>query len=136
MQQLTKIATSLIDFINNVAVPLVFAVAFIVFIFGVFRYFIAGGASPEKQKEGRQLIMYSVIGFAVMIAIWGLVNLVVNTFGFDSKARPDLPTFGAPSNSTTGSAAPGTAGSPAVTPTAQQMIDTNQNPNNYPIVGM
>ena len=128
MEQLTKIATSIIDFINNVAVPLVFAVAFIVFIFGVFRYFIAGGANPEKRKEGGQLIMYSVIGFAVMIAIWGLVNLIVNTFGFDSKARPDLPTFGAPSNSTTGAGSSATnsaqpTGNTLVSPATQQFLD-------------
>lgn len=101
MQQLTAIATSIIAFINGVAVPLVFAIAFIVFLFGVFKYFIAGGANPEKRKEGAQLVLYSVIGFAVMIAIWGLVNLVVNTFGFRSSTTPPLPTFNAPSSNGT-----------------------------------
>lgn len=103
MKQLTDIATSIIDFINGVAVPLVFALAFIVFIFGVFRYYIAGGDNPEKRKNGTQLIMYSVLGFAVMIVVWGLVNLVVHTFNFSDTTRPNLPTFGNPS---------GTGGSP------------------------
>lgn len=93
MQQLTNIANSIITFINNVAVPLVFAVAFIVFIFGVFRYYIAGGANAEKRKEGTQLIMYSLIGFAVMIVVWGLVNVIVGTLGITNNARPALPTF-------------------------------------------
>src|SRR5947209_5436107 len=102
MQELTNIVQSLITFINAVAVPLVFAVAFIVFLFGVFRYFIAGGANPEKRKEGTQLIMYSVIGFAVMISVWGLVNLVVGTFSFTSTTRPALPSF---NNTGTGNSA-------------------------------
>jgi hypothetical protein len=95
MTKLTALITSFIDFINNVLVPLVFAVAFIVFIFGVFRYFIAGAANPEKRKQGTELIMYSVIGFAVMMSIWGLVNLAIGTFGFDNTNRPCLPTFNA-----------------------------------------
>ena len=103
MQQLTDIANSIISFINTVAVPLVFAVAFIVFLFGVFRYFIAGAAKPEKRKEGTQLILYSIIGFAVMIVVWGLVNLVVGTFGFKDTSRPNLPTFGNTNSSGTGS---------------------------------
>jgi len=99
MDTLTKLGTSIITFINDVLVPLVFAIAFIVFIFGVFRYMIAGAADPEKRKNGTQLILYSVIGFAVMISVWGLVNLLVGTFGFDSNARPCLPTFSGNCNS-------------------------------------
>ncbi len=93
MDKLTSFATDIVNFINNVLVPLIFAVAFIVFLFGVFRYLIAGAANPESRKNGQQLVMYSLIGFAVMISVWGLVNLLVGTFGFDSNTRPCLPTF-------------------------------------------
>lgn len=118
MQQLTIIAKSIIAFINTVAVPLLFAVAFIVFLFGVFRFFILGGANEEKRREGRQMIIYSVVGFAIMIVLWGLVNLVVNSFDIKDKSMPPLPTFGTsgasnsgttPQPATTGSAAPTTS---------------------------
>ncbi len=98
MAKITAIIVSFIDFINNVLVPLVFAVAFIIFLFGVFRYMIAGADNPEKRATGGQIILYSVIGFAVMMSVWGLVNLVVNTFGFDNTNRPCLPTFSETSN--------------------------------------
>lgn len=93
MNVLTKIVTDLIDFINGTLVPLVFAVAFIVFIFGIFRYFIMGATSEDKRKSGKELMIYGLVGFAVMISVWGLVNLVVGTFGFDNTSRPCLPTF-------------------------------------------
>lgn len=111
MQQLTTIAESIITFINQVAVPFLFAIAFIVFLFGVFRYFILGGASDEKRKEGRTMIIYSVVGFAVMIVVWGLVNLIVGTLGITNNAMPALPTFNTTNtNNTTNTS--GGAGTP------------------------
>lgn len=128
MQQLTKIASDIIDFINGTAVPLVFAIAFIVFLIGVFRYFIYGGANEESRKSGRQLIIYSIIGFAVMIVVWGLVNLIVGTFGFDTNTRPDLPTFAAPSNNGVAGNAnsvgtPPSTGGTLISPETQQFLD-------------
>jgi hypothetical protein len=98
MKKLAEIISSFIDFINGVLVPLVFAIALIVFLFGVFRFFIAGADNPEKRKNGTSLILYSIIGFAIMVSVWGLVNLVVGTFGFDNTSRPCLPTFGKDAN--------------------------------------
>ncbi len=77
----------------NLLVPLVFAIAFIVFLFGVFQYFIAGAGNDEKRKEGRNFIMYALIGFVVMVSVWGLVNLLSGSFTFGSSTRPNLPTF-------------------------------------------
>lgn len=84
---------SISGFIDTILVPFIFAIAFIVFIFGVYRYFIQGGANEEKRQEGQKFVMWGLVGFFVMFSIWGLVNLLVGTFGFDKQQRPDLPTF-------------------------------------------
>jgi hypothetical protein len=60
----------------------------------VFQYFIAGAASDEKRKTGRTFILYGIIGFVVMLSIWGLVNLLLATLGFGWGARPPIPLFG------------------------------------------
>jgi Type IV secretion system pilin len=106
-----------IGFIDNYLVPLLFAIAFIVFIFGIFRYFILGGADEEKRSQGRTLMLWGMIGFFVMVSIWGILNLFVHSLGFGADSRPDLPTFGksssAPSQSagaTLPAAAPATSG--------------------------
>lgn len=87
-----------IGFIDNYLVPLIFAIAFIVFIFGIFQYFILGGADEEKRTKGRSLMVWGMIGFFVMVSIWGILNLFVNSLGFGSDSRPNLPTFGSPSS--------------------------------------
>lgn len=68
-----------INIINNIAVPVVFAVAFIVFIWGVFKYFILGGHDEEARGSGKDLMLYGLIGFFVMVSVWGLVNILVNS---------------------------------------------------------
>lgn len=75
------------------AIPLVFALAFLVFIWGLFKAFILGGSDPEKQAEGKQLMLWAVIGFAVMVSVWGLVNLVTNIFGIDPSETVDIPSL-------------------------------------------
>lgn len=94
MSKLTALINDFINFLNGTLVPLVFAIAFIVFIWGVLRYFFFNAGNPEKRAEGKNFIMYGLIGFFVMLSVWGLVNLLVGTFHFDSINRPCLPTFG------------------------------------------
>ncbi len=80
-----------LNLINNILVPLIFAVAFIVFIVGIFRYFIAGATDPEGQKKGRQLLLYGILGFVIMISLWGIVNIVSNTLGLGGAMHPQFP---------------------------------------------
>ena len=79
-----SLATWVIAFINNILVPLVFAVAFIVFIFGVFQYFIAGAANEEKREKGKSFMIYGIIGFFVMVSVWGLVHILTGTVRLDN----------------------------------------------------
>jgi hypothetical protein len=88
---LQSLASFVINLINNVATPLVFAVSFIVFIWGVFTYFIAGGHDPLKQKTGRLFMIYGIVGFALMVSVWGLVHILTGTISTDN-AQPSFPT--------------------------------------------
>jgi hypothetical protein len=99
----------------NSLVPLLFAIAVIGFIWGVIKYIYAGG--PQKLSEARNHIIYSVIAIAVMLSIWGLAEMLKNTFFESSRTPYRPPTDGinvAPSGNTytvpTGSR--GTGGNP------------------------
>jgi hypothetical protein len=83
-----------IYFIDKFLVPLIFAIAFVVFLWGMVQYFIASGDNDEKRENGKKLAFWGIIAFAIMISIWGLTRLVVATFGFEGQSRPALPTFG------------------------------------------
>lgn len=86
-------ATVVTQIINGVLVPLVFAIAFVVFIWGVFRFFIAGTEDEKAKEKARHLMLYGIIGFFVMVSVWGLVNILLGTFNLNQNV-PNLP--GAP----------------------------------------
>jgi len=83
----------IINTINNVIVPVLFAVAFIVFLWGAFQTFILGANSSEVKEKGKNLMLYGLIGFFVMVSVWGLVNILTGTISFGNSSGP---TGGAP----------------------------------------
>jgi NADH:ubiquinone oxidoreductase subunit 2 (subunit N) len=79
----------IINTINTIVVPVLFAIAFLVFIVGVFQYFILSKGSEEAQGQARSLMLYGLIGFFLMVSVWGLVNILVGTFSLNSN----VPTY-------------------------------------------
>jgi hypothetical protein len=86
---------NIVAFMNGTLVPLIFAIAFLVFLWGVFKTFILGGGDAEKQEQGKSLMMYAIAGFVIMVSLWGIVNLIANGIGLRTEKInqiPDLPT--------------------------------------------
>lgn len=79
-----------IGIINTVLVPLVFAIAFLVFIWGIAEYFIFAKEDSDKRKKAVEKMLYGIGGFFVMVSVWGLVNILLGTFNLNS-AVPNLP---------------------------------------------
>ncbi len=75
------VAITIINIINGVLVPLLFAVSFIVFLYGIAKAYILSPGDEEAVKSGHKIVLWGLIGFFVMLSVWGLVNVVVNTFG-------------------------------------------------------
>ncbi|MFA6257542.1 MAG: pilin [Candidatus Paceibacterota bacterium] len=62
----------------NAVVPVLIALAVVFFVWGVVSYVISD--DEEAKSKGRDRIIYGVIGLAVIVALWGLVNILTNTF--------------------------------------------------------
>ena len=77
-------------FINSVLIPLVFAIALLVFMWGAFKFFIMKGNDPDAQKEGRDLMLYAVIGFVMMVSIFGIVNLIAGGLGLSDGNNQNI----------------------------------------------
>lgn len=76
-------------FINNTLIPLVFAIALVVFIWGMFQLFIYKNA--EDKEQGKQLAIWAVVAFVLMVSIWGIVNLIAGGLGFSGEQIQNIP---------------------------------------------
>jgi len=76
----------IINTINNIVVPVLFAVAFIVFVYGAFETFILGANSADVKDKGKNLMLWGLIGFFVMVSVWGLVNILTGTITFGNSS--------------------------------------------------
>ena len=88
----SDLGSKIINIINTVLVPVLFAVAFIVFLYGAFKTFIIGANSEEVKEEGKNLVLWGLIGFFVMVSIWGLVNILTGTLIFGNNQQVAQPT--------------------------------------------
>ena len=63
-----------------------FALAFLTFIWGVLNYFFFSGGDEGKRAEGRQFVLWGVLGMVVLFSVWGFVNIVLSTLGITPPA--------------------------------------------------
>ncbi len=85
---------SFINIINGLIAPVLLAVAFIFFLYGVYKYFFLGATNETERANGRQFVLWSIIGFVVIFSIWGLVGLLGSTLGLSSGGyAPPYPTL-------------------------------------------
>lgn len=86
---------AIVGTINTVLVPVLIAIAFIVFLWGVFKAYILHPDDEGERKNGHQLILWGVIGFVVILSVWGLVNIVQSVLipSTASNTHPDYPTL-------------------------------------------
>lgn len=86
-------ATNTVGRIINFVIPIVGAILVIYFFVGALGYVQAGG-DEEKRTEARNKMIYSVIGMFVAFSIFGLVNMLRNTFSIGGEAGLTLPAQG------------------------------------------
>lgn len=77
--------SGVVQFINQILIPAVLALAFLFFVWGVFLYFVKGGADDEAQGKGKQLMLYSIGGFVLILIFFGVVTLLANAIGLEGQ---------------------------------------------------
>jgi len=82
----------------NIGLMLIISLATVVFVWNVYRYFFteAGG---EGKKEAGMYVLWSVVGFFVILSFWGLVALLRTSLPLDDQ-RPNIVPIGLDFNRT------------------------------------
>lgn len=79
---ITSILGKIGDVIINPLIELLFGVALLIFLYGVFEYFIKSGEA-EARKTGGQHILWGLIGMLIMFGVYGIIRIITGTFGIE-----------------------------------------------------
>lgn len=71
---------SVVAFVDSSVIPVLYALLFLLFVFGIFRYFFTGG--EENRQQGRSFLLWTIIGFVAVFSVWGIVNLLLSALSF------------------------------------------------------
>ncbi len=78
----------------NLLVPIIMGLAVIYFLWELVNYLSKQG-DDDARKDHRNKMIYAIIVLAVMVGVWGLVSILLNTFGISPGTGPlpipDLP---------------------------------------------
>lgn len=66
------------EVIINPLITLVFGAAVLVFIVGIVQYLLAQN-DPGARETGARHILWGVVGMAIMISAYGIINFVAKT---------------------------------------------------------
>ena len=76
--------------INNSIIPLIFALAVVMFVWGVVQFFIINSNEEAKRAQGKQFMIWGIVALAVMLSVWGLVGIFGATFGINGNVLPQV----------------------------------------------
>ena len=60
-------------------IPLIFSLAFVSFLWGVFSFMTA--EDKTKKEEAKNTMLWGMIGLFVMVSLWGIIDIVSKTVG-------------------------------------------------------
>jgi succinate dehydrogenase/fumarate reductase cytochrome b subunit len=85
--EVVNFMTSFTNAIINPLLALIFAAALAYFLFGLM-VFIFNAGEPAKRVEGKQHMLWGIIGMVVMVTVAGILEVLLNTFGVDENEVP------------------------------------------------
>jgi len=70
----------------QIAIVLIIALAVVVFVWNVYKYFF----TEQDKTEAGKYVMYSILGFFIILSFWGFVAIISNTLDIPN-AQPGWP---------------------------------------------
>lgn len=76
--QFSRLLYNIEVYILNPIIYLLFGLALIIFLYGVFE-FIKNADNKEEREKGSQHILWGIIGMTIMISAYGIINFILAT---------------------------------------------------------
>ncbi|HEY9586255.1 MAG TPA: hypothetical protein VJJ27_01255 [Candidatus Paceibacterota bacterium] len=84
---MTAFLTKVNAVILNPLITFGFAVALLLFLWGLFE-FIRNPADAENRKKGQNNIIWGLVGLLIMFSVFGIIKVILGTFGLPQPGFP------------------------------------------------
>ncbi len=74
--------------ILNPIIELLFALAFIYFIYGIVK-FLSLESGDKAREEAKNAIWWGIVGMVIMFSVYGIIWFVIGTFGIEVTDIPN-----------------------------------------------
>jgi len=82
---ITDIINKITREILNPLIYLLFAVATVIFVWGIIQYVLAAAGSPQQAQQGKKVMLGGIIGMFIMASAWGIVRILCDFFGITTE---------------------------------------------------
>ena len=79
----------IVDLVIDPAVKLIFTLGFFFFLWG-FVEFLWELKDGKVNEDGKNHMVYGLVGMLIMVSVYGIISLVMNTFGIDPDTATDV----------------------------------------------
>lgn len=90
-QQLIDLMSRVNKFLINPLIILIFTLALVLFIFGLFNFF-GNRDDVESLEKGKRHMLWGIVGMAIMVSVFGIMNLITQTLGVNN-VDPNTPGY-------------------------------------------
>ncbi len=81
-----EVMVKIVDLIIDPIVLLIFSAGVFLFMWGLVM-FLWQVDNPEERKKGVQHMLWGIIGVFIMATVFGIINIVLNTFGLEDPTK-------------------------------------------------
>ncbi|MEK7135188.1 MAG: hypothetical protein AAB780_00585 [Patescibacteria group bacterium] len=80
---ITELLGKVNQYILNPIITLAFAIALLVFFWGIFQ-FVASETGDKEREKGKSKIIYGILGMFVMLSAVGIIGVILKTFNISN----------------------------------------------------
>lgn len=87
---LQQLVVDTVTIAGRYVLQLLLALTVFVFLYGLMKFMFKGQESDTARSEGRQVMMWGIIGLFVITSIWGLVAIATSLLGHEGIVVPQF----------------------------------------------
>lgn len=87
---MTELLYKINEVIINPLIILMIGVALIAFLFGLGQ-FLEQASSEEARSKGKRNMVFGLLGFLIMLGVFGIIKIILGTFGIDPPEGGFIP---------------------------------------------